>query len=176
MKIYNYNPETGEFIGESLADPDPLDAGNWLVPANAVTVQPPSAPNKAAVYLTGEWTLVPDHRGETWYMGHGLPVEITTLEVPEGVTPTEPPAPPVQAPNLSPRQLRLALLETGTTEQDVDAMISTDPDPASRNFAQIEWKYATEFERDHPLILQIGPALGYTPEQIDTLWLWAADL
>jgi|GEM_PF-1091947 len=94
MEIYSYHPATGEFIGASLADKDPLDDEIWLVPAHAVTTAPPSAPGKAAVWAEGAWTLVDDHRGETWFMGHGCPFVVTTLEIPVGATQTEPAAPP----------------------------------------------------------------------------------
>jgi hypothetical protein len=36
--------------------------------------------------------------------------------------------------------------------------------------AKIEWEYASQFERDHHLIEQVGASLGLTPEQIDTMW------
>ena len=44
------------------------------------------------------------------------------------------------------------------------------PDAADRAVAEIEWEYASQFERDHPLIEQVGIALGLSPEQIDTMW------
>jgi hypothetical protein len=78
---------------------------------------------------------------------------------------------------LTPRQLRLALLSTGTTESGVDALIDAIPDTEEKEWARIEWKHATSFERDHPLIDSIGTALGYTDStQIDTLWTWASAL
>ena len=36
--IYTYEPETRHYTGTSKADPDPLDASNWLVPADATLV------------------------------------------------------------------------------------------------------------------------------------------
>lgn len=41
MKIYNYHPETLELVGESVADIDPLQADNWLIPAHATNEKPP---------------------------------------------------------------------------------------------------------------------------------------
>lgn len=41
MKIYNYHPETLELVGESVADSDPLDAANFLIPAHATETKPP---------------------------------------------------------------------------------------------------------------------------------------
>lgn len=85
------------------------------------------------------------------------------------------PEPPT-FPTISPRQLRLALLETGTSGIQVDALLSAISDPDERDYAVIEWNHATAFGRDHPLIASLGSALGYTEEQIDTLWVWASTL
>lgn len=40
--LYHYHRETGELIGQSLADLDPMQPGRWLIPANATTLQPPA--------------------------------------------------------------------------------------------------------------------------------------
>lgn len=39
--LYHYHRETGELIGQSLADPDPMELGRWLIPDNATTLIPP---------------------------------------------------------------------------------------------------------------------------------------
>lgn len=41
--IYHYDRDTGEFCSVGDADQDPLDLGNWLIPANATDIQPPVA-------------------------------------------------------------------------------------------------------------------------------------
>lgn len=71
-------------------------------------------------------------------------------------------------PTLTARQLRLALL---SRLDDVEGIIEASGDRA----LQIEWEYATTFERLHPAIVGIGAALGLTPEEIDTMWLDAAN-
>jgi hypothetical protein len=56
MKIYNYHPDTYEYLGEGVADPDPLDPGNWLIPGNSVTFPPPDAiPGKNIHFEDGSW-------------------------------------------------------------------------------------------------------------------------
>lgn len=59
MKIYNYHPEKFYFVGESIADEDPLDKGNWLIPAHA-TVLPPlaNAEGKIVVFVDGQWSYI----------------------------------------------------------------------------------------------------------------------
>ena len=58
MKIYNYDPISKIYSGESEADPDPLQEGNWLIPAYATTLTPPRAvEGKVAFWTGGSWTL-----------------------------------------------------------------------------------------------------------------------
>jgi len=80
-------------------------------------------------------------------------------------------------PDITARQLRLALLSLGVTGAQVEAAISDMPVPdAEREAARIEWEYATSFYRQHPLVAQIGAALGMTEDQVDTAWRNAATL
>lgn len=56
MKIFNYNPETFEYVAESTADQDPLDLSNWLIPAHATTIEPPDAiEGKSRNFIDGNW-------------------------------------------------------------------------------------------------------------------------
>lgn len=73
-------------------------------------------------------------------------------------------------PNLSARQLRLALLSIGIAEPDVDFKLIND------DAGMIEWKFASYFRRDHPLIATLGPLFSLPADQIDTLWMWASEL
>jgi hypothetical protein len=43
MKIYNYHPDTFEYIGQGEADQDPLDPTHWLIPGNSVVLPPPDS-------------------------------------------------------------------------------------------------------------------------------------
>lgn len=75
MEIFNYHPLTGEFMGMGVADPNPLDEENPIVPGFATAIAPPDAEaGRARVYRgpdlrppqnwqDGSWTLVPDYRG-----------------------------------------------------------------------------------------------------------------
>lgn len=38
------------------------------------------------------------------------------------------------------------------------------------------WQYALEFERNNPLVLALGAALGKTPAELDDLWILAGSL
>ncbi len=58
MRIFHID-DSGNFIGEGLADVDPLDSGRWLVPAGAVLDEPPAVPSgMRAVRVGSVWEVV----------------------------------------------------------------------------------------------------------------------
>lgn len=93
-KIYNYSGVTGEFIGESFADPDPMDVGNWLIPANACLDKPPTAAKGNCVRrVDSGWELAEDNRGTIYSTETGDPSTIEDLgPVPKGFTSKAPPS------------------------------------------------------------------------------------
>lgn len=79
---YCYSPDTGEYAGTDLCQPDPLESEQagapvWLLPANATLTAPNLTPqDKQALCWTGEtWELKEDHRQKR-DMG-GVPIEGT---------------------------------------------------------------------------------------------------
>jgi hypothetical protein len=85
------------------------------------------------------------------------------------------PPPPAPTPTLTRRQLRLGLLGLGVTSAQVEGVIATLPEP-DRSVALIEWQDASVYQREHPLVAQIGAALGLTTEALDAAWVEAASL
>ncbi|WP_156936488.1 hypothetical protein [Mesorhizobium sp. LNJC384A00] len=77
---------------------------------------------------------------------------------------------PADFPSLSPRQIRLALNDIGITSADVATKL------AGNEAGTIEWNYATYFKRTHPLIAALTPAFALTEAQVDSLWLYAAEI
>lgn len=66
--VYNYDPDTGEYLGTETAYESPQEPGVYLMPAHSTETAPPeTGEHQAAVYSDGAWTLVEDHRGEVWY-------------------------------------------------------------------------------------------------------------
>ena len=64
MEIHNYVQETGEYIGTSMASPNPMEAGQFWIPANATAVKPLASKAGFAVVLTGaSWEYAEDNRG-----------------------------------------------------------------------------------------------------------------
>jgi len=64
LTIYNFDAESGEFIGSS----DEFLAQGVGLPANAcITAPPATETGRVALYCDGSWLNVADHRGETVY-------------------------------------------------------------------------------------------------------------
>lgn len=83
MNIYHYHPETGVLIGQSQADPSPLEPGVWLIPAYATTDQPPvPGEGEYVVRINGIWETQP------------IP-DPPTPAPPEPSVPPTPPTPPI---------------------------------------------------------------------------------
>lgn len=80
----------------------------------------------------------------------------------------------VEMPSLTARQLRLGLLSLGKLDA-VPFAIAALPSPEKEQ-AEIEWQFASEFRRLHPLIVKLIPILGLTDEQVDTVWLQFAQV
>ena len=71
MNIYNYDPETNQYNFSSVADESPLEPGEYLIPAYATTIAPPTAGENEAPFWTGSaWeirsTLEPEPPAKVW--------------------------------------------------------------------------------------------------------------
>ncbi|WP_244519859.1 MULTISPECIES: hypothetical protein [unclassified Ensifer] len=77
---------------------------------------------------------------------------------------------------LTARQFRLGLLAAGIPPAQVSATIEAMAAGPEKEKAQIEWEYATTFNRMHPLIATVGAALNLTDMQIDAMWRAALQL
>ena len=96
MIIYNYNPVDGSLLSAGNADPDPLDDGNFLIPAHATSEEPPDfEENEIPVFSSGVWSIAPDFRGTTYWLPDGEEITITEIgALPEGALSEAPPPPP----------------------------------------------------------------------------------
>lgn len=121
MLIYNYHPDSGEFVGSSEAEASPFDDGEYLIPAFATTLAPPEQTTEGnALVFDGEaWGEVEDHRGETWWTAAGEPMTINKIGNPvDYELKSEPPPPP---PALPVARLRFALVHDGIVVQTLEA-------------------------------------------------------
>ncbi|MGY6709702.1 MAG: hypothetical protein ACXIVF_15390 [Rhizobiaceae bacterium] len=95
---------------------------------------------------------------------------------PEIVLPTEAEIARSRMVSLSPRQMRLVMLAIGLSDNDVEQTIAAIEDEHERAGAMIEWRWATQYDRTHPLVGMLSAMMEFDPEQIDSLWEWAAGL
>ena len=86
----------------------------------------------------------------------------------------EPVVPVVIPIKVTMRQARLALLQVGllgSVQTSIDAMTGPEGDAA-----RIEWEYAQELRRDHPLTQTLSGSLGLSSAQLDQLFITASAL
>src|SRR3546814_15286669 len=107
--------------------------------------------------------------------GNGVEREMTAAERADFLT-SIPVVAKAPRPSLTARQLRLGLVANGLGLDQVETAIAAIEDPQQRDVASIEWQHASQFEREHPLIAQVGTALGLTVEPIDAMWVIARKL
>lgn len=89
-------------------------------------------------------------------------------------------APPVEQesseiPDVTPRQIRQALVLMGVSLTDIDNALNSLSEP-TKSLARIEWEYSISFQRQRPLVNTMGAMLGWTSDQLDALWIFAATL
>ncbi|MFD2643063.1 tail fiber assembly protein [Pseudomonas japonica] len=88
--IYHAHPMTGEYLGQGIADPDPMDKENWLIPGFAYLDAPPEVPTLKVARRSGDkssWEVVDDYRGPVYSTSTGEVQEYTRLgSLPEGLT------------------------------------------------------------------------------------------
>ena len=90
--------------------------------------------------------------------------------VAEGNTPEPADPVPVASPQISPRQIRMALTQMSLRSQVEAAVAAGDQDLK-------DWyQFSTFFDRNHPQVLAMAIALNVTDAQLDALWALAATL
>jgi hypothetical protein len=58
MKVFQTDHE-GFLVGETFADPDPMDEANWLIPGGCVEQEPPAlSEGQRARFTDGAWLVV----------------------------------------------------------------------------------------------------------------------
>jgi|SRR5215831_11172653 len=70
----------------------------------------------------------------------------------------------------------LAAVMTGTLPKILEEFLSHITDPQQQFGVRMLLSGATQFERHHPLVDQLGQAFDMSPHEIDDLWRYAATL
>jgi len=76
---------------------------------------------------------------------------------------------------VTPRQIKQALVLNGITLADVETALESLSEP-TKSLAKIEWEYSISFHRNRALVNQVGQMLGWTSDQLDELWIYASRL
>jgi hypothetical protein len=76
----------------------------------------------------------------------------------------------------SPRQLRIALIQTGISPSAIDSQINAIPDLIQREIAYAEWEYALEIKKEHPLVQMIAINLNLTEQEVSNIFSLAVTL
>lgn len=96
MKIYHYHPITGVYTATTDALPDPAYPGQFIVPAHATAMAPPTVSGSfdAAVFRAGAWIVMPDYTPYQLFTIADAQPYPNTLKVgdslPQGVTTQDP--------------------------------------------------------------------------------------
>ena len=77
--------------------------------------------------------------------------------------------------SITKRQAKQQLLLDGKLGQ-VQEVIDSIPDETERMMAQLYWDESTEFERNHPTLVELGTALGLTKAELDMMFINASKL
>ena len=117
-----------------------------------------------------EWLKGPDDNGN-YLWDETLPNQSEISDLVLSFNPNIPVVPVF----VTPRQIRLALIYSGIPLANIEAGISALPEP-NRSAAQVTWEYSTEIYRTNPLVVSLGPALGFTVAQLDALFTLADTL
>lgn len=78
-------------------------------------------------------------------------------------------------PDVTPRQIKQALVLSGVSLSAIDSALATLPEP-TKSLAIIEWNESNMFVRSRPLVASVGVMLGWTSQQLDDLWIFAGTL
>ncbi|MBN7764057.1 hypothetical protein JF546_16920 [Nitratireductor aquimarinus] len=153
----------------SLLSVAKLEDGSLLVQADITDIVGERYVAEYCLVAGDEFGLAPAIRQavENWIEAGNTPTQFVPLPEP---TPVELRA---AMPPLTARQVRLGLITNGISLESIQTAIDGIADPIEREAAQIEWEYATTFERLHPLIDVISATLGLLSEDLDQMWLEA---
>ncbi len=77
--------------------------------------------------------------------------------------------------DVTPRQIRQALVISGISISSIETMLASLPEPM-KSLATIEWEYSTLFIRNNNFVKSLGPLMGLTDDQLDSLWILAKRL
>jgi hypothetical protein len=174
---YAYDYSGKVYTGEVRAMECLID-GSTIEPAFSTSVAPPAEkPGYAAQFNpAGEtWTMVPDHRGEIWFMANAEPIIIGTVGDPAAYEiPLLKDRPAIAAPKIIPTgtsKLGLKRAFTAMGKWDaVKAAIASDPD------TQEDWDLAVVISRNDPIVKSLQAKMDLSDDDVTNIIVMAEEL
>jgi hypothetical protein len=166
--LYNLNTQQREGPireGRYLVDGQPGPLPDYLVELEIVVVVPDPPYNPATQTL--EHRSYPDLVNNKWYEENYVR-DLTEEEIQQRLA--KPPN------SCTPRQLRLALIQSGISLSAVQGFIDGIADPIQKEIAIVEWEYALEIVKEHPLVQAIAVNLNLSEQQVDNIFTLAVTL
>ena len=86
-KIYTYHPISYEYMGEGIANLDPLETkihgvDLYAKPSNSTFLKPPKIKkNEVLIFENGKWVKHTDFRGSVYYLKDTTKITITEIDV-----------------------------------------------------------------------------------------------
>lgn len=169
MQTFLYNTNTQEREGPIRDGRYLVDGQPGILPSYLVELEIEKRPDVQYNYATEtlEYNAYPDLNNLKW-----IEESYVRQLTPEEIEQRLPKAPDV----CTPRQLRIALIQTGISLSTIQGYIDGIQDPIQKEIATAEWEYAIEVKKQHPLVQMIGSNLNLTSQQIDDIFTFAVTL
>jgi len=165
--LYNLNtkrPEGGIREGRYLVDGKPGILPNFII---EVEVEKISAGAYNTATQTIEQRSYIDLENKKW-IEETYVRDLTSYEIEQ----RQPKSPEVW----TPRQLRIALIKSGISLTNIESQIDAIEDSAQKEIARVEWEYALEIKKEHPLVSMMATNLNLTEQQVNDIFSLAVTL
>lgn len=163
MKTFLYDTVTQKRQGDIREGKYMVDGKPGILPSGWVELvienrEAPQYDEKTQTLESREYADIPNLKWITeLYIRNLTPQEILDRQ----------PKPPTSC---TPRQFRLALIDSGYSLDQIQTMLENIPDEIERKKALVEWEYSIEILRQHPLIQTFADQLGLSESDLDTLF------
>lgn len=166
METFLYNTITSRIEGPIRQGPYLVDGLPGFLPEGWVELtithlEKPSYDEQIQTIECNEYADIPNKKWIKEYYIRNLTQEEIEKRKPQ------PPS------SCTPRQFRLALINSGIDIDMIDSTINNIQDPIERKTALIEWEYSIEIKREHPLILSFATQLNVSEQQLDEIFILA---
>ena len=169
MRTFLYNTNTSKREGEIREGRYLVDGQPGVLPSYLVEleIEKLSDPPYNSATQTIEYRSYADLNNLKW-----IEESYVRNLTPEEIAQRQP-----QLPNAcTPRQLRIALIQSGISLSSIENYIDSIQDQTQREISRAEWEYALEIVKEHPLVAMLAVNLNLTQQQVDDIFSLAVTL